>query len=397
MPNLSPSFNLHIRLTTACNADCAYCSCESETPSQRMPLNHLAKSLDFALTHFLVRSPQKRHCNAEIIGGEVMTLPSDYLKQATQTIRRIVGHRVKHVRVGCQSNLIGSHKKIKALHQTMDDGSIGTSIDSFTNKRTIKGDADKYRQLASKGAHCLKAISGDAIGTVIVFDSDNINRIVDEYKMAQKDQRRITIRPVFAGSNAIAYLEPKLLAKHWRALINLWFIQGETVIEPLMRITKSMLSMRDEAVGCPYLCGCSTNSLNIEPNGDIYICQEMADAKAGKLGNGIHRQWHDKRYLQLSRRQINIDKQCQACQWYSYCQGGCMMEAFTEHGSFYARPNNCTAWKIVFKTIDENINKHGIQTSINWINKIQALALSRIDCSNNKSIARNKPIALTTQ
>ena len=88
-----------------------------------------------------------------------------------------------------------------------------------------------------------------------------------------------------------------------------------------------------------------------------------------------------------------------------------MMEAFTEHGSFYARPNNCTAWKIVFKTIDENINKHGIQTSIHWINKIQALALSRIDYSKanhsktnnlkNKyskiNHAKNKPITLTTQ
>jgi radical SAM protein with 4Fe4S-binding SPASM domain len=30
-----------------------------------------------------------------------------------------------------------------------------------------------------------------------------------------------------------------------------------------------------------------SNSLNIEPNGDIYTCQEMADVGAGKLGNAI--------------------------------------------------------------------------------------------------------------
>jgi hypothetical protein len=31
-----------------------------------------------------------------------------------------------------------SRKKIKALKEIVDDYSIGTSIDSFTNKRTIK-------------------------------------------------------------------------------------------------------------------------------------------------------------------------------------------------------------------------------------------------------------------
>jgi radical SAM protein with 4Fe4S-binding SPASM domain len=390
MPNLNTSFNLHIRLTTACNADCRYCSCESDVSSDRMSINHLKKSLDFALTHFLARSPKKTYCGAEVIGGEVMILPTHYLRQAVDTIRRIVGAKVKHVNVGCQSNLIGSKTKIKALKEMIDDYSIGTSMDSFTSKRTIKGDADKYRQLATQGAHYLQEISGDTIGTVIVCDSDNINRVVDEYKMAQKDQRRITIRPIFAGRHAkhsIDYLDPNRLGKHWKALIDIWFIHGDTIIEPLMRMTKSMLGMRTEEVGCPYWRSCSANSLNIQPNGDIYTCQEMADVGAGKLGNAISGEWYDDMYLQLSKRQTNIDKECQTCQWYRYCQGGCMMESFTESGSFYSRPNNCTAWKIVFKALDDNIKKHGKQTSIDWINKIQALEYSRIDYSKNKPIA----------
>jgi radical SAM protein with 4Fe4S-binding SPASM domain len=404
MPNLNTSFNLHIRLTTACNADCTYCSCESDVSAGRIPLNDLKKSLDFALTHFLARSPKKTDCGAEVIGGEVMTLPTNYLRQAVDTIRQIVGDKVKHVDVGCQSNLIGSKTKIKALKEMIDNYSIGTSMDSFTSKRTIKGDADKYRQLATQGAHYLQEISGNTIGTVIVCDSDTINRIVDEYKRAHKDQRRLTIRPIFAGRNDIDYLDPSLLGKHWKALIDIWFIEGDTVIEPLMRMTKSMLGMRVDEVGCPYWRSCSSNSLNIEPNGDLYTCQEMADVGAGKLGNAISGEWHDKMYLLLSKRQTNIDKECQQCQWYRYCQGGCMMESFTETGSFYSRPNNCTAWKLVFKALDDNIKKHGKQTSIDWINKIQEIEYSRIDCSKinhskidhskNKSITVNQSIAV---
>jgi hypothetical protein len=33
-------------------------------------------------------------------------------------------------------------------------------------------------------------------------------------------------------------------------------------------------------------------------------------------------------YLTLSKRQTNIDQECQQCQWYEYCQGGCMMESW---------------------------------------------------------------------
>ena len=381
-----PGFNLHIRLTTACNADCSYCSCESDVPSDRMLIDDLQKSLIFALDKFLPRTSEKTYCGAEVIGGEVMVLPTEYLKQAVEAIREGVGSKVERVDVGCQSNLIGSKKKIDALRGIIDEHSIGTSKDSFTNKRTVNGDADKYRELATKGANYLSEISGDTIGTVIVFDKDNIDKVVDEYRIAEKAQTRITIRPVFAGKHSIDYLEPKLLGKYWKELIDEWFIDGRMAVEPLMRMTKSMLGMRTAEVGCPYWRSCSANSLNIEPNGDIYTCQEMADVGAGKLGNAISGEWDDEMYLTLSKRQTNIDQECQQCQWYKYCQGGCMMESFTETGSFYSRPNNCMAWKMIFKSIDDNIKKYGEKVSINWIDKIEKLEDLRVDHSKRKFI-----------
>ncbi|SSC07922.1 hypothetical protein BTURTLESOX_2200 [bacterium endosymbiont of Bathymodiolus sp. 5 South] len=351
-----------------------------------MLIDDLQKSLTFALDKFLPRTSEKTYCGAEVIGGEVMVLPTEYLKQAVEAIREVVGSKVERVDVGCQSNLIGSKKKIDALRGIIDEHSIGTSKDSFTNKRTVNGDADKYRELATKGANYLSEISGDTIGTVIVFDKDNIDKVVDEYRIAEKAQTRITIRPVFAGKHSIDYLEPKLLGKYWKELIDEWFVDGRTAVEPLMRMTKSMLGMRTAEVGCPYWRSCSANSLNIEPNGDIYTCQEMADVGAGKLGNAISGEWDDEMYLTLSKRQTNIDQECQQCQWYKYCQGGCMMESFTETGSFYSRPNNCMAWKVIFKSIDDNIKKYGEKVSINWIDKIEKLEDLRVDHSKSKFI-----------
>ncbi len=65
-------FNLHIRLTTACNADCSYCSCESDVPSDRMTIKDLHQSLSFSLGKFLPRTLEKTYCGAEVIGGEAM-------------------------------------------------------------------------------------------------------------------------------------------------------------------------------------------------------------------------------------------------------------------------------------------------------------------------------------
>jgi hypothetical protein len=62
------------------------------------------------------------------------------------------------------------------------------------------------------------------------------------------------------------------------------------------------------------------------------------------------------------------------------------MESFTETGSFYSRPNNCMAWKMIFKSIDDNIKKYGEKVSINWIDKIEKLEDLRVDHSKRKFI-----------
>jgi hypothetical protein len=50
----------------------------------RMLIDDLQKSLTFALGKFLPRTSEKTYCGAEVIGGEVMVSPTEYLKQAVE-------------------------------------------------------------------------------------------------------------------------------------------------------------------------------------------------------------------------------------------------------------------------------------------------------------------------
>jgi hypothetical protein len=69
-----------------------------------MQIQKLKRALKFTMIKFLARSGKKNYCGAEVIGGEVMILPTDYLRQAVDAIRHIVGSKVEKVDVGCQSN-----------------------------------------------------------------------------------------------------------------------------------------------------------------------------------------------------------------------------------------------------------------------------------------------------
>jgi hypothetical protein len=44
------------------------------------------------------------------------------------------------------------------------------------------------------------------------------------------------------------------------------------------------------------------------------------------------------------------------------------------------------AWKVIFKSIDDNIKKYGEKVSINWIDKIEKLEDLRVDHSKRKFI-----------
>lgn len=360
--------NLHIRLTTACNARCAYCSCDCDLPSDRMSLDNLEASINFVLE----RVTSKDFCHIEILGGEVLILPIDYLRSSVNVIKEVVKKSIPKISIGCQTNLIASKRKIKELHNIFGPA-IGTS--QPTKHRTVNGLSDAYHEIYTQSARQLQKLTNETPGTVIVFDKNNVRQMPMEYESAEKQQRRITIRPVYQGRHSVETVDPAEYGKMAVRVINKWFCNGSIVVDPFIRMTKHMLGLSPQ-VGCPFWKTCAGDSLNIEPNGDIYLCQDMADANVGKIGNTLMQSWDQNMFLTLSKRRVNLHNDCQQCQYLEYCQGGCMTESKTESNDFYAKPLACESHKLIFQALSDNIDKYGKQASIDWINKLETFPIN---------------------
>lgn len=367
---MSTSLNLHIRLTTACNASCSYCSCEIDKPSDIMPVDEFEKSLKWLINKYKSVSTGLTNCNIEILGGELLILPTDYINSIYKIIKTNVSSNFDSYTLGSQTNLIGSDRKIKNLFE-ISNGAIGTSTDNFSGSRTVNNSAEKYSELSTKGAIAVENLSGSYPGAVIVFDETNISHVQDEYNLASSLNRRITIRQVFKGANDINTANIKTMASEWEKLINIWFLKGTITINPFDRILRMMLGM-SQGIGCPFWNTCAGNSINMEPNGDLFLCQEMADSKAYKLGNSIEESWDQSNFIKLSKRRLYLSDDCNSCEYLEYCQGGCMLEAHLESDDIYAKPKHCLVWKSMFGTLKELTTTNDRDEIIHWLDSIES-------------------------
>jgi radical SAM protein with 4Fe4S-binding SPASM domain len=328
------------------------------------------ESLAWTINKYKSVSNDLTTCNIEILGGELLILPTTYINEIYSIIKRVVSNSFENYSLGSQTNLIGSERKIENLY-SISNGAIGTSTDNFSNARSINGSADKYRELSNKGSLVVENLSGNYPGAVIVFDSNNILDILNEYNLATSLGRRITIRQVFQGANEVSTADHQSMSIAWENLIKLWFMKGTISINPFDRIIKNMLGVTD-TIGCPFWNTCAGNSINMEPNGDLYLCQEMADSEAYKLGNAKSQEWSQQNFIKLSKRRLHLSEDCNSCEFLEYCQGGCMLEVHLESDDIYAKPRSCVVWKSMFGAIKKLIPQYERTDIVKWLNKIQA-------------------------
>ena len=111
--------------------------------------------------------------------------------------------------------------------------------------------------------------------------------------------------------------------------------------------------------------------MSLEPNGDIHICQELADAGHGLIGNALSNDWDDDAWLIYSNRANNLDQDCLNCPYFKDCQGGCMMHSIQDGNGPYGKPSYCHAWFATFKAIDEKIEATDPKKLLNWIERLK--------------------------
>lgn len=363
---LPRAFTLHIRLTRDCNAHCSYCSSAGANEGRMSPKD-FRKAIDWIETVFFpkLRIGKKHFLTIEYLGGEVLLIPEEELKANVEYARERLGSKVHTLRDGAQSNLIGTPRRVETLAELFENN-LGTSWDRRSGQRHIKGNAALYDALLMRSLNHLEKERNLKPGRVIVVDQYTIDHLTDEIDDAVKGGYDLVLRPVFQGGSediAPATLQ-NLMHAYQKAYIH-WKNHGKAIrVEPFSTLyerRESSLAKDHQTYNatsqyCPFQSNCAFKSLSLDPDGSLYICQEMADAGHYPLGNAITGEFDNQTWMRLAQRTEHLDESCQRCEWKDSCAGGCMNEAIEHHGDPFAKTELCPVWKTVFREIDKDLN-----------------------------------------
>jgi radical SAM protein with 4Fe4S-binding SPASM domain len=377
VPKPNP-FTLHIRLTKACNAGCTYCSSWQENPDKFMNADSVIQSLQFITKQWDWYSITPNYLTIEYVGGEILLVPPKELEKIVFSVRDFFKARNIKVRDGAQTNLIGSAERVTRLNNLFE-GRIGTSIDNTTNQRLLGGSSSKYRTFFIQSENNLvSSEKRSRVPAVFTMDKHSIKGVGKEINLAVRNKRNLTVRPIFSGGSDVENISSEEVTEAMLESLYLWFMKMPIILEPHFSLLKKRLMSHEgrPITGsldlCPFQSTCAIRSLSIEPNGDLYICQEMADAGAGKLGNALKGDWDHELFEIISSRPSHLPADCKACPYLDVCQGGCMLQSIQSGRGYFGKSDYCETWKALFASIDYLIHYTDRPSLNRWIDYLEA-------------------------
>lgn len=366
---------LHVRLNKACNAVCDYCSAHEVKHDQRMKPAAFEQALAFIvpLVQRLGLGGARRHLAVQYVGGEILLIPPEELQAIVETARAAFAPLFDTVVDGCQSNLIGSDERIDHL-MDLFHGRIGTSIDRYTERRRVQGSARKYRTIFMRQHQRSEERFQRPLPAILVVDRASGPFVLQEIQDAHRKGYGLTLRPVFHGGAPVDALSSDELATLYETAFDRWFLRQRVVVQPFFQLVtqrwgKRQADRRTAGLpvvigdtqahtwqvnnhGCPSQHNCAQASLDLEPNGDLYICLDTADSGQLRLGNALTGAWDDTLWARIQARSTHLSQSCYSCDYFHACQGGCMSEALHTSHDVFGKTEHCSVWKRLFARID---------------------------------------------
>lgn len=366
------SFSIHFRVTKRCNANCDYCSSAGKNMLKPMSLGDFKTSIDYLINNYLPKVTNLDGCyiTMNYLGGEVLTLKTSDFREAVLYARDAFRQAGAIFRDGMQSNLIASKTKIEQFRDLFGPN-IGTSVDNFSGKRKIGDSPERYNKLMN--ANIINVFSAHPPAT-FVLDDDSVHHLTKEYELSQLKKYDLTIRPIIkCGSNVdtgISNTNSQEMVK----LFKEWHLKGTTRVEPFYNMMMKKISLalygdNNSFLGCHFQSNCIQNNVNIDPDGDIYLCNEMADGGNFLLGNTLTGSFSEDNFEKLNNRQWMLPFDCVTCEHIQSCRGGCMNSALENENSLYGKDALCGVWKEIFSFIDLKIdqNPNYLEDTQKWL------------------------------
>lgn len=370
------NFVLHLRLIKSCNASCDYCSAFEEKHDTLMKIEDFKKSILFLKQYLKTKNIQ---ClDIEYVGGEILLIEKETIKEMVSFVREELQSVCTELKDGCQSNLIGSKQKVSFLNDLFE-GRVGTSVDKFSGQRKVGSSSENYQKVFWMRHQELKKVNFNGPGAVFVLDNKTKNYLIDELEIANQKNYALTIRTLFQGGAKIDNtLSFDMVEELYLQAFNEWFLRKRVVVQPFYQMLNRRMAevyknekYENNNSGCHFQHNCIDKSLSLEPNGDLYLCQEMGDGSNLKIGNALSQTINTTIVDILGKRSQKIHSDCIVCPYFKSCQGGCMKEAIDHHQDLYEKTLMCSTWKKLFARMDELLTSTPKDKVLSWLKYLE--------------------------
>lgn len=343
-----------------------------------MSLLDLSESIDSLKSYMgsIGVTPSTTTVTVCLLGGELTTLSLSYLRQAKELLKQGFAN-FADIDIGLQTNLIMTTAKLNEVYKLFN-GNVGTSIDNFSAARKFKGSAQAYKAIFEKNRDHIEAKYGTTLGGCYVVSSDSVKHLESEVDLANRKGYPLKLIVGRQSSNGEAvFAREKLedLIKLYLKLLDGWFMHSSVSLDPFMYMLSRKLVLLggelDPFESCNMTNQCHKQGACVEPNGDFYFCQELADLKKMKLGNLLTGEF-DIAPLEASIfRESSITIGCSACDHFIACKGGCMAYALDAGALPSAKDPYCSLHHAVYSRLDELLSSYPKSEVLKWKKSLQ--------------------------
>ncbi len=338
--------------TRACNADCSYCAAPPYDREQ-WTIGTFKLFFDKLKPYLADGATWLWH------GGEPMLMGAQFFIDAKEYAE---SQGVK-LSWSMQTNILKyQSSKWKDVFENVFQGSISTSYDPDEKDRTVRGSAERYNKQFFKALNAMYEDGFDAF-IIGVFDDNNIDYANKLYDLALKHPNKTSIR--------VNYKVPVGRANDGaQDLLIDPYVYGSKLVELQRRreqdcadigiIPNDILEARYHGrMGdiCPWTSTCGGKIISIEPNGDMYNCDNYAelgekDFCFGNLKNDtLSSILTSKPMNQIKSRAFTIHDDCLGCEFYHACKGGCSRDSYIHTGDTNGKFPYCHSWKMILNEI----------------------------------------------